>query len=62
MPPSRPSELEIRQRNAAIELARQGDYDEVVLNEDGQVERTAARIDTIIRAERLAHPDRRVVV
>ena len=55
-------ELEIRQRNAAIELARQGDYDEVVLNEDGQVERTAAQIDTIIRAERLAHTDRRVVV
>ena len=55
-------ELEIRQRNAAVELARQGDYDEVVLNEDGQVERTAERIDAIIRAERLKHPDRRVVV
>ncbi len=55
-------ELEIRQRNAAIELARQGDYDEVVVNEDGQVERTAARIDEIIRVERARHPDRRVVV
>ncbi len=55
-------ELEIRQRNAAIELARAGDYDHVVVNEDGQVERTAARIDAIIRAERSRNPDRRVVV
>ena len=55
-------ELEIRQRNAAIELARAGDYDHVVVNEDGQVERTAERIDEIIRAERARHPDRRVVV
>ena len=60
--PSPPGELEIRQRNAAIELARQGDYDDVVVNEDGQVERTAAQIDAIIRAERIRHPDRRVVV
>jgi guanylate kinase len=55
-------ELEVRQRNAAIELARAGDYDHVVLNEDGQVERTAGRIDEIIRAERARHPDRQVVV
>jgi guanylate kinase len=34
-------ELEIRQRNAAIELARQDDYDYVVVNETGQVDRTA---------------------
>jgi len=55
-------ELEVRQRNAAIELARAGDYDHVVVNEDGQVERTAAEIDQIIRAERARHPGRRVVV
>ena len=55
-------ELEVRQRNAAIELARAGDYDQVVVNEDGQVERTAGRIDEIIRAERARHPDRQVVV
>jgi guanylate kinase len=41
-------ELELRQRNAAVELARQDDYDYVVTNETGQVERTAARIDEII--------------
>ena len=55
-------QLELRQRNAAIELARAGDYDHVVVNEDGLVERTAERIDAIIRAERARHPDRRVVV
>ncbi len=55
-------ELEVRQRNAAIELARAGDYDHVVVNEDGLVERTAEQIDEIIRAERARHPRRRVVV
>jgi guanylate kinase len=55
-------ELEIRQRNAAIELARQEDYDYVVTNETGQVERTAERIDEIIAEEHRTHPDRRVEV
>jgi guanylate kinase len=55
-------ELEVRQRNAAIELARQGDYDYVVVNETGQVERTAARIDEIIAEEKAASPSRRVRV
>ncbi len=55
-------ELELRQRNAAIELARQEDYDYVVTNETGQVQRTAERIDEIIDDERRRHPDRRVVV
>jgi guanylate kinase len=55
-------ELEIRQRNAAIELARQDDYDHVVVNETGQVERTAERIHAIIADEHASHPDRRVRV
>ena len=55
-------ELELRQRNAAIELARQEDYDYVVTNETGQVQRTAERIDAIIADEHSRHPDRRVVV
>ena len=55
-------ELEVRQRNAAIELARQDDYDYVVTNETGQVERTAERIDEIIAAEHARHPHRRVEV
>jgi len=52
-------ELDVRQRNAALELARQKDYDHVVRNETGEVDRTATRIDGIIRAEKVAHPDRR---
>jgi guanylate kinase len=55
-------ELELRQRNAALELARQDDYDEIVTNETGQVERTAAEIEAIIAAEHARHPTRRVRV
>jgi len=55
-------ELDVRQRNAALELAHQDDYDYVVVNETGQVERTAARVDEIIRQEKTAHPDRRTRV
>ena len=46
-----PEELEVRQRNAALELARQSDYDHVVVNEEGQVDRTAEAIDEIISRE-----------
>lgn len=53
-------ELELRQRDAAIELARQGDYDEVVTNETGQVEETAAEIERIIDQQHRRHPRRRV--
>ncbi|HEY0443022.1 MAG TPA: guanylate kinase [Candidatus Limnocylindrales bacterium] len=55
-------ELELRQRNAAIEIARQQDYDYVVTNETGQVERTAERIDEIIAEEHVRHPGRRIKV
>jgi guanylate kinase len=55
-------ELELRQRNAALELARQKDYDQIVVNETGQVERTAEAIDKIIAREHRRHPDRRVRV
>lgn len=55
-------ELELRQRNAALELARQDDYDYVVPNETGQVERTADRIEEIIAREHFLNPERRVRV
>lgn len=55
-------ELEIRQRNAAIELARKDDYDYVVVNETGQVDRTAAMIDAIVTVEKRKHPTRRIRV
>jgi guanylate kinase len=53
-------ELELRQRNAAIELARDKDYDHVVTNETGQVERTADVIERIIADEHRRNPNRRV--
>jgi guanylate kinase len=53
-------QLEIRQRNAAIELARQGDYDRVVVNETNQQARTAAEIEAIIEQEKRRNADRRV--
>jgi len=53
-------ELDRRRRDAAIELARQDDYDYVVVNETGQVARTASRIDEILLREHRLHPDRRV--
>ncbi len=55
-------ELELRQRNAAIELARTGDYDRVVVNEDDEIERTAAEIEAIIEQEKRRAPDRRVLI
>jgi guanylate kinase len=55
-------ELELRQRNAAIELARQGDYDRVVVNEDGEVERTAAEIEAIIEQEKRRNAERQIRV
>jgi len=55
-------ELEQRQADAAIELARQKDYDHIVTNETGEVEQTAERIDRIITEEHRRHPDRRVRV
>jgi guanylate kinase len=53
-------ELDVRQRNAAIELARQDDYDYVVVNETDQVDAVAARIDEIVAEEHRRHPRRRV--
>jgi guanylate kinase len=55
-------ELELRQRNAALEIARQNDYDHVVTNETGQVDWTAERIEGIIAEEHQREPDRRVRV
>jgi guanylate kinase len=55
-------ELELRQRNAALEIARKGDYDEVVTNETDQVEETARRIEGIIARQHRLNPTRRVRV
>jgi guanylate kinase len=55
-------ELALRQRNARHELASQGRYDYVVVNETGQVDRTATRIAEIIEEEHRSQPDRVVTV
>ncbi len=55
-------QLELRQRNAAIELARKDDYDYVVVNEEGRVDLTAKRIEDIIEQEERRGPRRAVTV
>jgi guanylate kinase len=50
------NELEIRQRNAAIELAKADDYDYVVVNEENHVDLTAERIEEIIEIEERRGP------
>jgi guanylate kinase len=55
-------ELETRQRNAMQELARRDDYDHVVENRTGEIDRTAAAIVRIIDDEQRAHADRRLRV
>jgi guanylate kinase len=55
-------QLEIRQRNAATELARKDDYDFVVVNEEGRVDATAERIEQIITREEHRGSPRRVSV
>jgi guanylate kinase len=54
--------LERRMRNAEAELARQADYDHVVVNETDRVLDTAIAIDAIIAAEHARHPGRRLRV
>ncbi len=51
-----------RREDAAHELARQADYDHVVVNETDQIDSTAERIDAIIAAEHERFADRRIVV
>jgi guanylate kinase len=57
-----PEQLEIRKHNAALELARQNDYDHVVVNIEGHVDETAARIEEIITAEERRGPRPQVTI
>jgi guanylate kinase len=57
-----PQDLDVRLRDATIELARQDEYDHVVVNETGMIDETAEEIDAIIAAEHAAFPDRRLKV
>ena len=56
------AELERRRADAAYELSQQGRYDDVVVNETDQVERTAERIEAIIAAEHERFATRRIRV
>ena len=55
-----PEEQAQRNRDAELEMARAADYDYVVVNETGEVDRTAEQIDRILRRERELQPDRRI--
>lgn len=46
-----PEQLEIRMKNAEIEMAAAPDYDHVVVNEDGKLDETVREIAEIIRKE-----------
>ena len=57
-----PRDLDIRLRNARIEMARQGEFDHVVVNETDQIDATAEEIDAVISAEHGRFPDRQITV
>ena len=46
-----PEQLDVRLRNAAIEMAAAPEYDYVVVNDDGKLDGTVAEIASIIRKE-----------
>ena len=46
-----PEQLDLRLRNAEIEMAAAPEYDHVVVNEDGKIEDTVRQIADIIRKE-----------
>ena len=46
-----PEQLELRLRNAEIEMAAAPEYDYVVVNEDGKIDETVAEISSIIENE-----------
>ena len=54
--------LERRRRDAERELARQDDYDHVVVNETGKVQHTAQRIHQILGHEHGQRRERRVAI
>ena len=57
-----PEEQDQRNRDAELEMTRMDEYDYVVVNETGKVERTAEQIDEILRRERELHADRQISV
>jgi len=57
-----PKDLDIRLRNARIEMARRGEFDHVVVNETDRIDETAEEIDAIITAEHERFAERTITV
>jgi guanylate kinase len=57
-----PKDLEVRLRNARLEMARRDEFDHVVVNETDEIDRTAEEIDAIIAAEHARFAHRRILI
>jgi len=55
-------ELELRQRNAAVELASRHQYDHTVVNETNEILRTAGLIAGLIEGEAVRRAEKRVAL
>ena len=58
----RTEDLETRMKTAAAEMRRMGEFDYVVVNENGKLDQTVEHVKAIITAERLRVKPRRVVL
>jgi guanylate kinase len=58
----RTEDLETRMRTAAVEMRRMGEFDYVVVNENGKLDQSVEAVKAIITAERLRVKQRRVVL
>lgn len=58
----RTEDLEARMRTAAAEMRRMGEFDYVVVNENGKLDQSVDAVEAIITAERLRVKQRRVVL
>jgi len=55
-------EMETRLKTAAVEMRRMGEFDYLVVNEDGKLDQTVEQVKAIVTAERLRVKPRRVVL
>jgi guanylate kinase len=55
-------DLETRLKTAAVEMRRMGEFDYLVVNEDGRLDATVEQVKAIVTAERLRVKPRRVVL
>jgi guanylate kinase len=55
-------EMDTRLKTAAVEMRRMGEFDYLVINEDGKLDQTVDQVKAIVTAERLRVKPRRVVL